>query len=273
MNGGLARAPSTQTALVTGASSGLGAEFARRLAAQGRNLVLVARRRERLDALAEELAAAHGVRVDVFDRDLGVQGAATSLAFDLEARGIVVDLLVNNAGFGVQGDAVTMPLDRAQSMLQLNIVSLTELALVLGKGMAARGRGTILNVGSTASFQPTPFFAVYAATKAYVLSFSLALARELADRGVAVIALCPGGTRTEFFEAGGVHLDVPDAFFMSTERCVDIAMRAIARPKPLVVTGFLNRLMTWLARLGPLSLVTAIAGAVMRPRGPAKARG
>src|SRR5258706_15422839 len=184
-------------ALVTGASSGLGVEFARQLAARGHGVILVARRRDRLEEVAAELRAKYRVDALVFERDLGVAGAATHLVAELDSRGITPEVLINNAGFGIHGTAIDVPIERATAMIQLNITALTELTIAVGAKMAMRGTGGILNVSSIGAFQATPTFAVYAAAKAYVASFSQAIARELAPRGVRVTALCPGPTRPE----------------------------------------------------------------------------
>ena len=193
-------------AVVTGASSGLGVEFARQLAKKGHDVVVTARRRDRLESLAKELEASFRVRALVVEADLAARDGAASLVAALDANGVEADVLVNNAGFGLHGLAVDMPLDRQIGMIDLNVTSLTHLAIALGAKMAARGRGAILNVASVAAFQPDPYFAVYGATKAYVVSFSQALAWELAPKGVHVVAHCPGATRTEFFEANDAHV-------------------------------------------------------------------
>lgn len=252
-------------ALVTGASSGLGEELARQLAARGYDLVLTARRRERLEALAAELRAKRGIDVLVLACDLGSAGAPAQIVATLEERRMPISLLVNNAGFGVHGFAVEQSLSRQLEMIDLNVRALTELSLSLGAQMAARGSGAILNVASTGAFQPTPYVAAYAATKAYVLSFSHALAWELAPRGVNVLALCPGATKTEFFEAGQVHVAVNDFFYMSAERCARIALRALDGGRHVVVAGWLNALGAWFARVMPQWLVVPVTARLMRP--------
>ena len=252
-------------ALVTGASSGLGAELARQLAGRGHDLVLTARRQDRLDALGAELRARHGCEVLVVVCDLGKATGPAEVVAALDAKGIVLTLLVNNAGFGVHGLAVDQPVGRVLEMIDLNVRALTELSLVFGARMAAQGSGAILNVASTGSFQPTPYVAAYAATKAYVLSFSRALAWELAPRGVRVLSVCPGATKTEFFEAGQVHIGVSDALFMSAERCVQIALAALDRGRTVVVTGWLNAIGAWFARVMPLWIVVPVSARMMRP--------
>ena len=252
-------------ALVTGASSGLGAELARQLAGRGHDLVVTARRRDRLDALAAEIRAKHGCEVLVVACDLGTEAGPGQVLAAIDARAIVPSLLANNAGFGVHGLAVDQSIPRQLEMIDLNVRALTELSLSVGAKMAARGSGAIINVASTGAFQPAPYVAVYAATKAYVLSFSQALAWELAPRGVRVLALCPGATKTEFFEAGQVHIGVSDIFYMSAERCVKIALRALDRGRWVVVTGWMNALGAWFARVMPQWIVVRASAMFMRP--------
>jgi short-subunit dehydrogenase len=252
-------------AVVTGASAGLGSEFARQLAARGHDIVLTARRRDRLEALAKELHAAHGVETKVIEADLGADSGAQHVLSALAEASIVPEVLVNNAGFGVHGAAIDQPHDRQLEMIRLNVGALTELTLAVGKQMAARGSGSILNIASTGGFQPSPWFAAYAATKAYVVSFSQAIAYELAPRGVHVMVHCPGPTKTEFFQAGGVHVDVADALFMSAERCVAIAIRGMERRKRVVISGALNWLSAWLGRVSPQWMVVRVAAMLMRP--------
>jgi short-subunit dehydrogenase len=257
-------------AVITGASSGIGAEYARQLAARGYDVVLAARRKERMEALATELAGKHGVQALVVECDLGAHDGPGKLVAAIDGKGVVPAMLVNNAGFGVQGLAAETPAARQVAMIDLNVRALTELAVVLGGKMAARGAGAIINVASTAAFQPTPHIAAYGATKAYVLSFSQALAWELEPRGVRVLAHCPGGTRTEFFEAGDVRLSVGEFFYMSSEECVRIGLRALDRGKRVVVAGLLNAIVAWVSRVSPQRLVTAVSARMMRPAGAGK---
>jgi short-subunit dehydrogenase len=252
-------------AVVTGASSGLGADFARQLAADAHDVVLAARRRDRLEALAAELRTKSGVEVLVVPGDLGAPGGAAALVSALDAHGVVPSVLVNNAGYGAHGLAIEQPLARQLEMIDLNVRALTELAITVGARMARRGAGSIINVGSTGSFQPTPYVATYAATKAYVLSFSQALAWELAPRGVHVLALCPGATRTEFFDAAQMRVQLPDAVFMSSERCVRLALRAMRARRRVLVTGWMNALGAWLGRVMPQWIVVPVSAFTMRP--------
>src|SRR5512137_1041621 len=196
---------SVETVLVTGASSGIGLELARCFAADGCRLVLVARKGNVLEALATDLRKAHKIQAQVITTDLAHPDAPARLLAHLQAAGLKVDVLVNNAGFGAQGRFAELPLQRQLEMLQVNITSLTHLTRLLLPGMIERHRGGILNVASTAAFQPGPGMAVYYATKAYVLSFTEALAEELAGTGVTVTALCPGPTQTNFAEAAGAR--------------------------------------------------------------------
>ena len=259
-------------AVVTGASAGLGVEFARQLSTRGYDVVLTARRRDRLEQLAKELEAARGVKTMVIECDLSAPGASDVILRALDERGIVPEVLVNNAGIAAHGPAIDFPVERATAMIDLNVTSLTELSLAIGAKMAARGSGGIVNVSSTASFQPMPHFAVYAATKAFVTSFSMALARELAPSGVRVVAHCPGPTKTEFNDANDVRADAGEWMYMSAERCVALGLGALFRGRSLVVTGLFNRIGAFFARRTPLWLVTRITGLIMRPSRPARAR-
>src|SRR3954471_20420213 len=193
-----------QTALITGASAGIGLELARLFAAGGYDLVLVARSAGRLEELAGELRSRHGAAARALAKDLTHPESPEEVFRELEAAGVAVDVLVNNAGFGTFGPFAETDLDQELRELQLNVVTLTHLTKRFLPGMLARRRGGVLNVGSTAGFQPGPLMAVYYATKAYVLSFSEALAEELRNTGITVTALCPGPTRTEFASEAGV---------------------------------------------------------------------
>jgi short-subunit dehydrogenase len=253
-------------ALITGASAGLGFEFARQLAARGHDVILTARRRERMEKLAADLQAKHGIQALVLESDLMVPGAAAALVKELDARGIVPAVLINNAGFGPHGAALDVPVEKTTEMLNLNMVALTELTILIGGKMAARGSGGIVNVASTAAFQPSPYFAAYSATKSYVASFTQAFAREVAPRGVRVVTHCPGPTRTEFFDVADLKVGINDALVMSAERCVRIGLHALDRGRPLVITGWLNAIVAWFARVSPLWMVVPITGWIMRPR-------
>ena len=228
----------TRVTLITGASAGLGVDFARQLAPRGQRLVLVARRADRLDALAAELGNARTVALD-----LGESGAVDRLMADLAAHGEQVDLLVNNAGFGLAGRFAELDGKRQRAMIELNCGTLTELAHAVLPTMIAAGSGGILNVASTAAFQPGPGMAVYFATKAFVLSFSEALHEEMRKAGVSVVALCPGPTKTEFGEVAGFGGNgMFDKLSADSGSVVRAGIAALDRRRAIVVPGIANRL-------------------------------
>ena len=251
---------SVETVMVTGASSGIGLELARCFAADGSRLVLVARKGNALEELAAELRKAHKIQVQVFTADLAHPETPARLLSHLQSAGLKVDVLVNNAGFGAQGKFVELPLDRQLEMLQVNITSLTHLTRLLLPGMIERRHGGVLNVASTAAFQPGPGMAVYYATKAYVLSFSEALAEELAGTGVTVTASCPGPTATNFGAAANMRtLGLVKKVSMSAESVARISHRAFRRGSVVAITGFRNQLPAFLVRLFPRAAVRKIA--------------
>lgn len=250
-------------ALVTGASSGIGRSFAQRLAAAGADVVLVARRADELEALARDLRARHSVNVAVFAHDLNATDAAETLVARLDEANLTVDILINNAGLGIHGDVGTASLQTATTQVAVNVNSLTALSSLLLPGMLARGRGTIINVASTAAFQPVPHMAVYAASKAYVLAFTRALWSETRGTGVDVLALCPGATDTAFFDTAGDAASVGSR--RTPEQVVDTALRALRRGKPSVVDGRANAFVSWLAPRMPERLALQIAERSVRP--------
>ncbi len=242
-------------ALVTGASAGLGAEFARQLAAKGERLVLVARRRERLDELAAALGNARAVAMD-----LSEPGAAARLMADLEQHGDTVELLVNNAGFGLAGQFAELDGDRQREMIDLNCGALAELAHAVLPGMVARMAGGILNVASTAAFQPGPGMAVYFATKAFVLSFSEALHDEAEPHGVKISCLCPGPTRTEFRSVSGFDPKGRLAKLSADAASVVAAgLRGLERNQAVVVPGLSNKMIAQAHRLLPRAVMRRAA--------------
>lgn len=248
----------TPVAVITGASAGLGADFARQLSARGRRLVIVARRKDRLDALAAEIGNARAVEID-----LSRPGAVAELMRNIEAAGEVVDLLVNNAGFGLHGRFDQSPPERLRQMVDLNCGALTELCRAVLPRMIERRSGAILNVASTAAFQPGPGMAVYFATKAYVLSLSEALHEEARRFGVSVTALCPGPTRTEFGEVAGFRGNGWfDRFSMDSETVVCAGLEALGRNRAIAISGGLNKAGAFSTRLAPRALVRKIAGAI-----------
>ncbi len=247
--------------LVTGASSGIGADLARRFARDGRNLALTARSRPRLAALARELTQGYNVGVRTFPVDLSLPGASARLVRRLQASKMEVEILVNNAGFGLYGPFGESDLSRQGEMLRLNVQAPTELCRLLAPRMVRRGFGRILNVASTAAFQPGPGMAVYCATKAYVLSFSQAIGDELRESGVTVTCLCPGPTETNFAGASGAGgARIFRALKpMSSQRVAEAGHRALLAGKDLVVTGFLNRLLVFSVRFVPIRAATVVA--------------
>ena len=254
-----------KTALVTGASSGIGAAFARALAARGADLVIAARRQAELDALAETLRKAHVVKVDVIAIDLGTAGAAADLFARTEGAGRTIDLVINNAGFGEHQWFIEQQWERVAQQLQLNIVTLTELTHRFGKAMAARGRGHILNVSSIGAYTPCPTYATYAAGKAYVRDFSEAIAYELAPRGVRVCSLCPGGTESGFHQVAGQTVPgwMRATAFMSADRCAGIGLRALFGRRRNVVSGISNKLGMWMLRFVPRRMIVWISARSM----------
>jgi short-subunit dehydrogenase len=253
-----------QRVLVTGASSGIGRAFAERVAAEGGDLVLVARREAVLREQAGELAARHGVLVEVVAADLGVDGAAAGVANALAQGGIVVDALVNNAGLGIHGDLAQADLADVSTQIAVNIAALTELTALLLPPMLDRGRGAIINVASTAAFQPVPHMAVYAATKAYVLSFTRALWSETRGTGVRVLVVSPGATDTAFFEVAGEAASVGSR--RSPERVVDAALRALRADRREVVDGAANSALARVAVRIPTPWAIALAERSVRPQ-------
>lgn len=258
--------PTAQTALVTGASSGIGEQFSLQLAARGMNLVLAARSEERMQALAAQLRARHGVDVDVVGVDLAVPEGARELADRLATDGTRIDVLVNNAGFGSHNLFVDEDPDNLAREIQLNCSSLVTLTSRLLPVMVERGRGGVLNVASTAGFQPIPTMAVYAATKAFVLSFTEALWAETRKTGVRVVALCPGPTETAFFDATGK--DFMTSGRQTAEEVAAVGVRAFFTGRgPTVIPGTLNRLMAAGTSLAPRSVIARIAELRVRPTG------
>ncbi|MFE5909261.1 SDR family NAD(P)-dependent oxidoreductase [Streptomyces wedmorensis] len=252
------------TALITGASSGLGAEFAEQLAARGHDVVLVARSGDRLAALADRLTGEHGVRAHVLVQDLARPDAAARIAEQLAARGLNVDLLVNNAGFGTCGRFEEIPAARDHDQLMVNVVALVDLTHELLPGMLERGRGSVVNVASNAGFQPSPYFAVYGAAKSFVLNFGLALRQEYRRRGIRVLTLCPGPVETAFFETIGTRKAAVTGAMSTPQFVVRAALRALDRDRGYVAPGFGNALGAHLTPRRPRTLVAAIAERVTR---------
>lgn len=252
--------------LVTGASSGIGAEFARQLAARGMHCVLAARRQDRLQALAQELEATHGTRCEIISADLSQPRAGRDLLDELSRRGIAVELLVNNAGFGMVSSLDQTDVGRALELIQVNVTCLTELTLLAAKDMARRGHGGIINIGSLVSFQPVGYMAVYAASKAYVLHFSEALWAELRPRGVTVTTLCPGTTRTEFFDQSGVPGWAEQNGGQDVTTVVRAGLAAFDAGRQYVVSGWTNYLVSLAARLATRATAVTWSTSIFRGR-------
>jgi short-subunit dehydrogenase len=246
------------TALVTGASKGLGAVFAEALAERGMNLVLVARSTDELNALSTHLYAKYKVQRTILSIDLADPSSPQRIAEEIEHRGIQVDLLVNNAGFGLSGEFLSHDPKQEQAEIEVTVQALVALNHHFGKAMAARGKGGIINVASNASFQPLPYMATYAATKAFVLHFSEAIHRELAGKGVHVMATCPGPTATSFFEGTSTNMSLKD--MDTSESVVRKTLEAFDQGRAVAYPGRMSvRLASLLPRLLPRALVVRIA--------------
>jgi uncharacterized protein len=253
-----------QTALITGASGGLGATFAQELAARGMNTILVARSADKLQALATELTAKYQQRNDFIALDLVPAGAAATLANKVAEMGLQVDLLVNNAGFATYGNFESIELQRDRDQVLLNIATLVDLCHIFIPQMLERKSGSIINLSSVVGFQPIPYMTVYAASKAFVLSFSEGLWAEYGDRGIRVLALCPGATATSFHEVAGQP--VPDR--ISTPQEVVVAgLKALERQQSYVIPGWMNFFLSGIVpRLLPRKMTTMVAKGMMKPK-------
>jgi uncharacterized protein len=249
-----------KTVLITGASSGIGLNFSHKFAGSGHDVILVARSEEKLLALSHEIMNKYGVKAHVFISDLSKPLASKKLYGEIKAQGIRVDILINNAGFGLFGEFEETELSKELDMIQVNITALTELSKYFGKEMVSWKNGRILNVASTAAFQPGPLMAVYYATKAYVLSFSEALANEWAKHGVKVTALCPGATETGFSDAAELQSSkLFQSGVMSVEDVVEEGYKQMmTKDKVVIVPGMKNRILTQAIRFIPRKMVTNI---------------
>ncbi|MGP0173172.1 SDR family NAD(P)-dependent oxidoreductase [Pseudomonas sp. NCHU5208] len=254
-------------ALITGASSGLGLALAEALARRGRNLILVARRRDALESIASELALRFGVEVRFRLCDLSEPLQISGLLLELEEGDWRIDLLVNNAGLGCAGPFLEQDWMRELEQLEVNVLALTRLCHALGKRMALQGGGQILNVASVAAFQPGPWMSSYYASKAYVLHFSEGLREELRHYGVRVSVLCPGPTRTAFFRSAQMDVSRLDKgkLMMNAEEVALLAVRGLERNRAIIVPHWRNRLLAALPRLAPRWLVRKLSGRITRP--------
>ncbi|HET9931467.1 MAG TPA: SDR family oxidoreductase [Polyangiaceae bacterium] len=256
----------TTFAVVTGASSGIGKELAKLFAADGHGVVLVARRKDELDALARELSAVRGVPAIVIARDLGQRESPSAIFEAVRAQSLDVEFLVNDAGFGSNGAFVEQDVERELQMVDVNVKALVELTYLFLPSMFSRGGGRILNIGSTSGFQPGPFMATYYATKAFVNSFSEALAFELKGTGVTVTLSCPGATATQFSSSAGTDNTPP--FRAAVAEPIDVAReayRAMLAGKTSIIHGFKNQAGVQALRVSPHSLAIAIAAKLNRP--------
>jgi short-subunit dehydrogenase len=259
-----------RTALVTGASSGIGLVFCRQLAERGHRLVLVARRADRLEAIAKQLEQEHGIETEVFPADLTRPEELASVEARLASEP-TLELLVNNAGFGTVGRFVELDPDAEESEIKLNTLALVRLTRAALPGMVERGRGGIINVSSMASFSPSPFMATYAATKAFVTAFTEGLHEELRGSGVKVQALCPGFTRTEFQDVAGVEQSsIPDLAWQEPDDVVSASLAGLERGTVVVVPGRANQATAALASTLPRSLTRRILGIAMQRSLPQK---
>ena len=253
---------SARYALVTGASRGIGSQFARALAARSWNLILVARTQDRLDQLSRELSAGFGIQVVTLALDLTATDALSTIAQQIRDRSLAVELLVNNAGFGVRGRFTNLSLDSQAISIRLNTLALVELTHLLVPEMAAKRRGAIINVSSTAGFQPMPSAAIYAATKAFVTSFSIALAEEVRANGISVVTLCPGPTQTESTSPGKSPSRLPGGR-QPVQEVVEEALKKMESGGGLVVPRLINKIMAFSNRLMPIHVSAKIVARAM----------
>jgi short-subunit dehydrogenase len=252
-------------ALVTGASAGLGVEFARQWAERGADLILTARRIDRLETLAADLEGRYGVKAHVIASDLAQPGAATALRDEIAGRGLTVQTLINNAGFGSHGPVADQDPAQMDEMIRLNVLAVTELTRAFLPGLVADGRGALVNIASVAAYQPTPAMAVYGATKAFVLNFTEAVAYETRASSLRVLAVSPGPVSTEFFDVVGSR-DAAVGRMATPAQVVTAARRALERRSapPSVVVGLGNRLSALASALAPRRAVLAVAGRALK---------
>lgn len=254
------------TALVTGASTGIGAAFARQLAERGHDIVAVARRQERLDELAAELKERHGTTVEVIAVDLATPDGCAEVEARLADDARPIEILVNNAGFGTGGDFARLDVEREDEMIRLNVLAVMRLTHAALGGMLARGRGGIINVSSAASFQPMPGWATYSATKAFVSRFTESIAAECRDTGVTVTALCPGFTRTEFHDADVGTDIVPGFLWQTADEVARAALEAFDRKRVYAVPGWAYRALEMATGVMPKTVVRGVSRQIYKRR-------
>ncbi|MCU0240342.1 MAG: SDR family oxidoreductase [Pyrinomonadaceae bacterium] len=252
--------------LITGASGGIGEAFARALAAEKHNLVLVARSEKKLFKLCDELMAKHQIMAHYIVQDLNEPDADAKLFAETSKHNFEVDFLINNAGFGAMGDFVEIDLEKQLEMVGLNVMALVALTHRYLPAMRQRKSGSIINVSSTASFQPLPYFSVYSATKAFVTSFSEGIAEENRRFGIKIIACCPGATETNFFDAAGIIEPFKVKGVQKPEEVVEVTLKALKKGKTHVISGLANWIVAHAATFAPNSLVTRAVGSQLRPR-------
>ncbi|HTB09982.1 MAG TPA: SDR family oxidoreductase [Bryobacteraceae bacterium] len=252
--------------LITGASAGIGKTFAEVLARGGSNLVLTARRMDRLEALSSQLRSTHSIQVECIAADLNLPDAPGQIFTFTEAKGLSIDFLINNAGFGQYGEFARSTVDRQLSMVQVNCAAVVALTHLYLEGMVERRRGDILILASTASFQAVPYMSVYAATKSFDLLFAEGLAQEVANYGVRVCALCPGATESEFQQVAGSPANRAMRSAETAEQVVRVGLEAISSGKHQVISGFRNRASAEIQRLVPRRVVTNMTEKLFRPR-------
>ncbi|MFL6374861.1 MAG: SDR family NAD(P)-dependent oxidoreductase [Pyrinomonadaceae bacterium] len=252
--------------LITGASSGIGEEFARRLAAEGHNLVVTARSEKALHELCDELMLKHKILAHYIVADLTEHGGEREIFEETEKHGFEIDWLINNAGYGAYGDFANVDLDKQLGMIELNIRSLIALTHRYLPPMRERRTGTIINVSSAAGFQPLPYMAVYAATKSFVTAFSEAIAEENRKYGIQIMALCPGSTKTNFFKAASMDNPIHAKGQQTVDEVVDTALKGVRQGRTRIISGLTNYITATAVNVVPNKLITRLMGRALGPR-------
>ena len=250
--------------MVTGASSGIGEAFCRNLAKRGSNLILVARSADKLEHLAETLSCQHNVDLSCIPIDLAKVNSSQDLFDQVQDAGLSVDVLINNAGFGYSGKFLDNPMNNYDEMINLNIGSLTHLTHLFLKDMVSNNKGGIINISSLASFQPIPYFSIYAATKAFVTSFTLSLYEEYREKNICILGVCPGYTKTNFNKRAHMSSKPVAGYLMSSQEVVDESLRAYQRGKFLIINGRINRFVKLFTSLIPRSWSLKMASSIIK---------